>query len=71
VELTPVDAWIGGAGLGVRRPLMGPWVGSVGLERRIFSMDTAHRNGGAVVLERERFSDWNARFELAWRFGRA
>lgn len=70
VELAPVNEWIAGAGLGARRAIAGPWVASVGVERRFFSMDTAHRSGTTIVMERERFGDWNARFELAWRWTR-
>jgi len=70
VELSPVDNWIGGAGFGARRPLAGRWTAALSIERRIFSMETAHRDGGAIVVERERFGDWNARVELARRFGR-
>lgn len=66
-EFAPIDAWIGGGGLGVRRRLAGPWQAGVSVDRSIFSMDTAHRSGASIVTERQSFGDWNARLELSWR----
>jgi hypothetical protein len=66
VDLEPVNAWIGGAGLGVRRSLLGPWAAGVTVDHRFFSLDTAHRNGSQIEYGRQAFSDWCARLELAW-----
>ena len=71
VELRPIDTWIGGAGLGARRPLVGPLSLGVSCERQYFALDTAHRNGNEIVTARETFAEWTARFELAWRSRRA
>lgn len=66
VDLLPVNEWIGGAGLAVRRPLGGPWAAGVELDHRLFALDTAHRNGSVIEYERQTFGDWSARLELAW-----
>ena len=65
VALAPVDAWIAGGGLAVRRALLPGWSVALGVEHRSFAIDTAHRVGNAIVLTRESFGDWSARFELA------
>lgn len=67
VTLDPIDAWIGGAGLGIRRDLAGRWSVGGAVERRIFSLETAHRNGAAIETGRESFGDWSARLELGCR----
>ena len=66
VDLVPVDSWIGGGGLEVSRRLPGPWRAGLAVDRRFFSMDTAHRSGSSVVTGPETFGDWNARVELSW-----
>jgi hypothetical protein len=66
VDLEPVNEWIGGAGLGLRRPLHGPWAAGVEMDHRLFGLDTAHRNGAVIEYGRQRFGDWSARLELAW-----
>ena len=70
VSLPPVDTWSTGMGLAIRRSLPGPWSASVEIENQQFTLDTAHRSGGSIVMEREQFSEWNARFELARVYGR-
>ena len=40
------------------------------VERRVFGLDTAHRAGATVVMDRESFGEWSARLELARVFGR-
>ena len=64
VSFAPLDEWIGGGGLGLRRPLAGPWSAGLELEHRIFALDTAHRAGTTVVSERSTFGDWSARLAL-------
>ena len=66
VDLLPVNEWIGGAGLALRRPLRGPWAAGVELDHRLFALDTAHRNGSVIEYGRQTFGDWSARLELAW-----
>jgi hypothetical protein len=66
VDLEPVNEWIGGAGLALRRPLRGPWAAGVEMDHRLFGLDTAHRNGAVIEYGRQRFGDWSARLELAW-----
>ena len=70
VDLSPIDEWIGGGGLGVRRQLGGRWTLESSVERRIFGLDTAHRNGNAIEMSRASFGDWSARLGLARLFGR-
>jgi hypothetical protein len=65
VTLAPLNAWIGGAGLTLRRPLGGVWSLGLEVEQEIFALDTAHRNGSAIEQGSTSFGDWSARFELA------
>jgi hypothetical protein len=66
VEFAPVDAWILGAGLALERPIHREWTVGLEVDRRFFALDTAHRNGNAIEIERESFGDWSARLEVAW-----
>jgi hypothetical protein len=70
IEFTPVSGWGTSAGLGLRRAIAGPWAATVGVEHQRFAMDTAHRDGETIVVDRRTFGDWSARFELSWRNGR-
>ena len=70
VDLEPVGSWIGGGGLALRRGVASSWTLGLGVDARVFTIDTAHRAGGEIVFARESFRDWSARFELAWRVGR-
>lgn len=67
VDLAPVGAWIGGGGLALRRAVAPAWSVGLGVDARVFAIETAHRAGDAIVFARESFGDWSARFELAWR----
>ncbi len=66
VALAPVGTWTGGAGFVLRRPLAADWTVGLGVDARIYAIDTARRSGDTVVLARERFGDWSTRLELAW-----
>ena len=66
VDFTSVDRWIGGGGLAVTRRLPGPWRAGLVVDRRFFTMDTAHRSGNSIVTGPRAFGDWNARVELSW-----
>jgi hypothetical protein len=70
VALAPVDAWSYGAGLAVRRGLVGAWAAGVEVDAQRFSMETAHRSGSTIVTGNERFNDWSARLGLERVFGR-
>jgi hypothetical protein len=70
VALEPVDAWIGGAGVTVRRAVTSEWRVGIGVDARVFAIETAHRSGASVVIGRESFGDWSARCEIARTFGR-
>jgi hypothetical protein len=69
VDLVPVATWIGGGGLALRRAVAPAWTVGLGLDARVFTIDTAHRAGDEIVYARESFGDWSARCELAWRVG--
>jgi hypothetical protein len=66
VDLAPVNEWVGGAGLAMRRPIGGAWAAGMEVEHGFFALDTAHRNGSTIEYGRRTFGDWSARFELAW-----
>jgi hypothetical protein len=68
VRLAPVDEWIGGAGVALRRPLGERWSLGLEVEREFFGLDAAHRSGSAIVYSRESLGEWGARLELAKRF---
>jgi len=68
VAFAPVNEWIGGGGLALRRPLGSCWSLGLGVEGRFFGLDTAHRSGPAIVYQRETLGDWSARLELARLF---
>ena len=65
VTLGPIDEWIAGGGLALERRVAGVWRLGIEVERRVFSLDTAHRSGDAIIERREALGDWNARIELA------
>ena len=64
VDFRPIDEWIMGAGLTLRHRLFGGFDAGVGVDRRWFRLDTAHRAGDDIVNERETFGNWTARIEL-------
>lgn len=68
VGFAPIHEWVGGAGLALEAPLPGSWRVGLEGERRVWSLDTAHRSGSSVTYARESFGDWSARFSLrhAW-----
>jgi hypothetical protein len=70
VDFRPVDEWIFGGGVSMKRPLGGRWTLGLELDRRVFGLEAAHRKGGVIVIGRESFGDWSARLELARLYGR-
>ncbi len=70
VTLSPVHEWVAGAGLALQAPLPGDWNWGLELERRVFALDTAHRNGSSIEYARETFGDWDARVAVthAWNW---
>ena len=64
VTLSSLHEWVAGAGVALALPLGGGWTWGVETERRLFALDTAHRNGSTVSLARETFGDWDARVAL-------
>ena len=71
IALGPVDEWIWGGGLAATRPLAGPFDAGVEVDYRVFSLETAHRDGAAIELGRESFGEWGARLSIAWRSRRS
>jgi len=70
VELSPVSTWSAGGGLALERALADRWLASVSVDRQMFALDTAHRNGNTIETRRETFGDWNARLGVEWLIGR-
>jgi hypothetical protein len=70
VELAPVGSWSGGGGLALRRQVAARWTVGLGVDARVWAIDTAHRAGSEIAYARESFGDWSARCELAWLFRR-
>lgn len=70
VELRPVDELTVGGGIALKRIVARHWRVGLEVDHRVFSMDTAHRNGTAIEYGRESFGEWNGRLELAWAYGR-
>ena len=68
VQLGPVDEWVWGGGLALSRPFAGSWNAGLGVDRRFYSLDTAHRNGGVIQTGRQSFGDWSVRLGVARRF---
>lgn len=52
----------------VQRRLGRGLVAAVQAERSTFALETAHRRGDVIELDRDRFSTWSARVQLAWRW---
>jgi hypothetical protein len=70
VDLAPVGSWSGAGGLALRREVAARWAVGLGVDARVWAIDTAHRAGSEIVYARESFGDWSARCELAWLFRR-
>lgn len=70
IGLAPVDTWVAGAGVAVERSVGGAWNLGVEVDHRVFGLDTARSEGGAVVNRHESFGEWSARLEVARRYGR-
>jgi hypothetical protein len=66
VELDPIDTWIGGAGLGLRRSLVRGLEAGLEVDHRIYQLNTAHRDGDTIEERRETFGEWGARLGLGW-----
>jgi hypothetical protein len=66
IDFRPIDEWTGGFGLATRHALRGPWMAGLAVEREVFALDAAHRNGDTVTAGREAFGNWSARLELSW-----
>lgn len=70
VELRPIDTWVLGGGAALRRTWNTRWTLGLEVDRRAFSLETAHRNGATIEMARESFDDWSAQVEFARTFGR-
>jgi hypothetical protein len=68
VKLGPIDEWTWGGGLAMSRPFGSSWNAGLGVDRRFYSLDTAHRNGSVIQTGREAFGDWSVRVSIARRF---
>ncbi len=61
------NEWSASGGLALRAGITRALVSSIAIERRAFRIDTAHRQGEAIVESRETFGGWVARAGLSWR----
>lgn len=61
------NEWSASGGLALRTALTRAVASSLAIERRVFRIDTAHRQGDAIVESRETFGGWVARIGLSWR----
>lgn len=61
------NEWSASGGIALRAGLTRALVSSIAIERRVFRIDTAHRQGDAIVESRETFGGWVARAGLSWR----
>jgi hypothetical protein len=66
VDLDPITTWMGGLGLSLRRPLGTRFEAGLEGERFFYSLDTAHRDGDAVVAASETFANWAVRLRVSW-----
>jgi hypothetical protein len=70
VDFKPVDEWIAGGGVSLKRALGPAWDLGLEFDHRVFGLETAHRNGDVIEVGRQSFGDWSARLELAWLYRR-
>ncbi len=66
VDFDDVDEWCLGFSAEVQRRLGRGLVVAVQAERSTFALETAHRRGDVIERDRDRFSLWSARVQLAW-----
>lgn len=67
VDFAPITEPTWGVGLGVHRALGSRLLASASVERSWFRLDTSHRDGDAIVDDRETFGRWTARITLTHR----
>jgi len=68
VAFRDVDEWCFGLSAELQRPLGRDLVVAVQGERSAFALDTAHRQGETIDNDRDRFTTWSVRLQLAWRW---
>jgi len=66
VSLDPVHAWTFGFGVALEHPLSRRLVAGAELERSAFSLDAAHRDGEAIVVESTSFESLLVRLRLSY-----
>jgi hypothetical protein len=67
VDYEPVDEWILGGGVAIGRPIGEKLSLGLEIEHLVFAMETAHRNGEVIDVQRERFGNWGAHILISWR----
>lgn len=68
VTYAGVDTWCAGPAAELRRQLAPSLQALAQAGWSSWSLDTAHRAGGDIVYGQERFAQWTARLQLAWRW---
>ena len=66
VDFDPISEWTLGYGATIRSDLGQHLALAMQVEQATFALNTAHRRGGEIVQERERFRNWSLRMELSW-----
>ena len=68
VTFADIDTWCVGAVVELRRQLAPALQASLQAERSTWSLDTAHRVGQDIEYREDRFANWTASLQLAWRW---
>ncbi len=66
VNYEPITETSLGFGLEIRRNFSRSLTAALQAERSGFSLDTSHRRGTEIVLERQKFANWSLRIQMAW-----
>jgi len=66
IHYEPVDTWLWGAGMAFRRSIGRRLLAGASMEHLRFDLETAHRAGDAIAVQRETFGNWSLRLELSW-----
>lgn len=66
VEFAPINEWIAGAGVSLRREFMGRVALAAQATNSIFALDTNHRRNDEIIQEREIFQNWSFGIGASW-----
>jgi hypothetical protein len=66
VEFSPINEWIAGAGLSLRREFVGRFALAGQVTHSVFALDTAHRRNDEIIRERQTFQNWSFGIGASW-----